>query len=67
MLRIKHKICCSDLSQIKLYQFMEYRGECECFTLVYQIVSSLWLIREVSELSKRGETITKTISRGGLL
>lgn len=40
------------------------------FSLVYQIVSSVWLIREISKLSKlskRGETITKTISRGGLL
>lgn len=46
---------------------MKYRGEHVCFTLVYQIVSSVWLIKEESELSKRGETITKTISQGGLL
>lgn len=55
-------------TQTKLCRFMKFRGETGAiFTPDCQIASSVWLIREVSELSTSGETITKTISRGGLL
>lgn len=52
----------------KLWELVKFRGESGAIlTLDCQIASSVWLIREVSELSTSGETITKTISWAGLL